>query len=1078
MQRHDITKHKKQVTMNKSLLSFYFLLLITHVLNAQSTRVVSGKITDEKGNFVEAASIRSVNSKTFTVVDLSGHFTIAVSGATDTLIIQAMGYIDERIYVNEKMNGEIKVTLRFNSKQLAEVIVNTGYQKVSKERSTGSFEKIDPALYNRTVTTDVLSRLEGITSGLFVSRLKGYPEYFIRGLSTLNASTGPLIVVDDFPYEGDINNINPNDVENIVVLKDAAAASIWGARSGNGVIVITTKKARFEQLPSLSIAANVMVQQKPDLFYSKAFLAAPQFIDLEKDLFARGYYDNDLANTYSWPIVSPVVDLLDKARRGEITQAQADAQINQFKQYDVRNDYSKNLYQKAVNQQYALNLSGGSKTLNYILSLGYDKDLSSVRENDMQRITARQSTSFKPLQWLSLQADINYTNTKNVNNGIATIYPGLQKGMLYPYARLADANGTPLAVEKDYRLQYIDTTGGGQLLDWTYKPLSEMHAADRTIVTQDIVTKLNLTARVMPSLTASLSGQFEKSNNDGKNYNSPETYFTRDLINRFTTIDGNTVNRTIPYGGILDRSFSELATYSLRGQLNYAKNWRTKHSVAAIAGAEVRQVHVTSQLNRTYGYNDNLLTYSSVDWVNEYPLYGNFGYGYIPDYSDFQDVMNRFTSLYANASYTYQNLYTVSASARKDAANIFGVDANQKGVPLWSAGAAYKISNAGFYKADWLPMLKFRMTYGYNGNMRTDLASVPVISFSGYPNRYTHLPFASITNLANKELRWERVGMVNIGVDFGLKADRLTGTVEYYHKDAKDLLSPAPLDPTLGLNNMIYNVANMSGKGIDIKLTAKIIDKAFQWNVTALYSYVSNKVTKYLLDYPVKGGYVTPGTNIAPIEGKDPYSVVTYRFRGLDHNTGNPLGTLNGKESTDYYSIVNTTSWDDLRFVGSARAPHFGNLISTVSWKGWAFSFNVNFKAGYYFMKSSINYSALLNNWTGHEDYNKRWQNPGDELRTNVPSIVYAADPNRDAFYLQSDANVLRGDLIRLQDLRLSYDWNRKGSQGPVFKSAQLYVIGSNLGILWRANKEGIDPDCGDGMPNPRAITIGIKTNF
>jgi TonB-linked SusC/RagA family outer membrane protein len=1064
--------------MNKLLLSFYLLLLITSVLNAQSPRMVRGKVTDIKGEGIDAASIRTVRSKTHAVADASGHFQIAISSPTDTLIIEAVGYINKPVYVDGRINNDITIALQIKSKQLAEVVVNTGYQRVSKERSTGSFEKIDPALYNRTVTTDVLSRLEGITSGLFVSRIKGYPEYFIRGLSTLNASTGPLIVVDDFPYEGDINNINPNDVDNIVVLKDAAAASIWGARSGNGVIVITTKKGRFEQAPSLSINANVTVQDKPDLFYSKAFLAAPQFIDLEKDLFAKGYYDNDLSNVYSWPIVSPVVDLLDKARRGVITQGQADAQINELKKYDIRNDYSKYFYQKAVAQQYAVNLSGGSKTLNYLLSLGYDKDLMSVRKNDMQRITARQSISFKPLRWLSMQADINYTNTRNVNNGLTAVAPGLQKQTMYPYGRLADANGTPLAVEKDYRLQYIDTTGGGQLLDWTYKPLNEVQMADNRTIAQDVLGKLNITAQIVPSLTASVSGQFEKSNIDGRKYYSTGTYFTRNLVNRFTTIDGGDINRTIPYGGILDKSVGGLAAYSLRGQLNYTRNWQNKHAVAAIAGAEARQMHVNNQSGRTYGYNNDLLTYADVDYVNEYPLYGNFGYGYIESNIDFTDVLNRFTSVYANASYTYQNSYTVSASIRKDAANIFGVDANQKGVPLWSAGAAYKISNAPFYKSGWLPLCRLRLTYGYNGNMRTDLASVPVISYNGYPNRYTHLPFASVTNLANKDLRWERVGMVNMGVDFGLKNDRVTGTIEYYHKNAKDLLSPSPLDPTLGLNNMIYNVADMTGQGLDVKLSAKIIDKAFQWNVTALYSYVSNKVTKYLLQYPVKGGYVSPGTVIAPIEGKDPYSVICYRFRGLDHNTGNPLGTLNGKESTDYYSILNTTSWDDLRFVGSARAPHFGNLISTVSWKGWAFSFNVNFKAGYYFMKNSIGYAALLNGWQGHQDYNKRWQNPGDELHTNVPSLVYAPDPNRDIFYLRSDANVLRGDLVRLQDIRLSYDWNVGGRKDVALKNAQLFVVGSNMGVLWRANKEGIDPDYGEGMPNPRAITIGVKANF
>lgn len=1064
--------------MNKKLLCFYCLLLLGQLGLAQSTKIIKGIVLDSYERPVAGVLVESVKNKTNAVTDSEGVFQIITAQENDSIRIHAMGYFDQVMAVSMMKDNILRVHLAIRSQQMEEVIVNTGYQKLPKERSTGSFEKIDPMLFSRPVTTDLMSRLEGITSGLFVSKSKGTSEYFIRGLSTINANTAPLIILDDFPYEGDINNINPNDIDNIVVLKDAAAASIWGARSGNGVIVVTTKKGRFEQKPSLSFNANLTIQQKPDLFYSKSFLQAPQFIDLEKDLFSRGFYDNDLVDTYNWPVISPVVELLNQVREGTLSEQEANAKMEDWKRYDIRNDYQKYFYQKAINQQYALNLSGGSKQLNYLFSFGYDKDQMAIKENQAQRFTARQSISFKPLSWLTMQSDVFYTCTNGKANGMAQITPSLQKSVLYPYARLVDDNGLALTVDKDYRGSYIDTVGEGKLLDWKYNPINEINAADNTYNNQDIIGKLNVTAKILTGVELSVNGLVERADNDGKNYYSTKTYLTRDLINKFSTIDGDEVNRVIPLGGIVDNSFGKLSAYSLRGQFNYNRTWKGMHALTAIAGAEIRQVHTTAQTTRTYGYDDETLAYSNVDYVNLYPLYGNFGYGFVPDNTSFGEVTNRFTAFYANAAYTYKNTYTLTASARKDAANIFGVNANQKGVPLWSTGVAYKISNASFYKIGWLPLLKIRATYGYNGNMRTDLSSVPVIYRDGSTNRFTHLPYATITTLSNKDLRWEQVAMVNAGIDFATKNDGLMGSIEYYHKNAKDLLSASPIDPTLGINTMTYNVANLTGQGVDIKLTAKIINKRVQWNATALYSYVTNKLTKYLLNYANKGAYVGTGVSIKPIEGQDPYAIVSYRFIGLDHNTGNPIGIVNGKESTDYYSITNTTDWNDLHVVGSARAPHFGNLINTITWQGLSLSCNISFKAGFYVKKSTISYSALMDSWVGHEDYNKRWMQPGDELKTTVPSLTYADDYYRDKFYLYSDANVIRGDVLRIQDIQFSYELPHIKKKMLFVKNAQLYTYWNNVGILWKANKSGIDPDYGESLPNPRSFSIGLKANF
>jgi TonB-linked SusC/RagA family outer membrane protein len=1059
--------------------------------------LATGIVREPSGNPLEGASVVNESTSHGVSTDAAGRFSLEAS-ENDILHISYVGFVSMQIKVTaatagimvvDKQSGKtlehgslmngldgLVIKLAASTAQEKEVMVNTGYQRVSRERATGSFEKVDQRIYANTISSDVMSRLEGITSGLYVSKNTGHTEYFIRGLSTITANTQPLIVIDDFPYDGNINNINPNDVESVVVLRDASAASIWGARSGNGVIVITTKKGRFNQAPLVSLNANVTVGQKPDLFYSKDFLAAPQFIDLEKELFSRGYYDADLSNVYSRPVVTPVVDLLDKERSGLLSSADVDAKIATLKTYDVRRDEEKWLYRKSVAQQYALSLSGGNNTVNYMLSLGYDQILSSSIGNSEQRATLRQSTTFKPVKWLSLQADLNYAYDKSLANSIYYLSSSSGKS-LYPYTRLADDQGHFLAIEKDYRLQWIDTTGGGKLLDWHYRPLDEIKLADNPTTSHDLLAKLGLTAQVTGALSLSVNGQLEQNFRNASTLYGPDTYFARNQINRFTNINGNSVVRNLPLGGILYQTLGNMFSYSFRGQANFNQTWKKDHALNAIAGAEIRQIHSTSQNIGTYGYDDAHATNVSVDYLNAYPLYDKLGYNYIRDYSGFDDATQRFVSIYANAAYTYRNTYTFSASARKDGANLFGVSANQRGVPLWSAGAAWKLSNEAFYHVQWLPSLKLRATYGYNGNMRSDLSSVPVISYSS-PARFTNLPTATVTNLSNDELRWERIGMMNLGADFSLKGDRVSGTIEYYHKNAKDLLAYTPVDVTLGINGMVYNTADMVGHGVDLKLNFRVIDGPFRWEVYALYSYVRNKVTKYLLEYPNLGAYAGSGIMITPIAGKEPYSLIVYRSGGLDPQNGDPVGYLDGKKSKDYSGIQYTTNWNDLRIVGASRPPHFGNLIQTFFWKGITLSTNISYKFGSYFLKNSINYGALITGWAGNDDYNKRWQKPGDEAHTQVPSLVYSPDYSRDAFYLNSEANVRKADLVRLQNIQLSYELPTRAGHKPVFKNGQVYLYGNNLGILWKANKDDIDPDYGTGTPNPITISMGFKTNF
>ncbi|WP_300601958.1 SusC/RagA family TonB-linked outer membrane protein [Niabella sp.] len=1056
-----------------------FLSIVCTILSlagiAQTS--VTGKIiVADTREPLENATVTTARSGQSTQTAATGMFNLPSVYFPDTLIITHSGFIAQKIPVLA-FSGHLRIELERLEGRLSEVtVVSTGYQTMNKLKATGSFEKIDSAVFNRIVSPDVLSRLDGVVSGLFVNKTNDQNEIFIRGLSTLNASSQPLIILDNFPYLGDVSNINPNDVQSITVLKDAAAASIWGARAGNGVIVITTKKGAYNNPVRISLNTSATWQRKPDLFYSKQFIPSTDFIDLEKNLFERGFYNDALADEYGWPVLSPVVEILAKQKAGTIAPEEAAKQIDALRGYDVRNDFSRYLYQSALQQQYALAVSGGSNAVNYRFNVGYDKQRASLVGNDNQRITLMSVTNFRPLPKFEIDNEVLFTTQKTTSNGIGVLSPSGGKANYYPYARLADDGGNALPLPKDYRMAYLDTVDRNVLKSWLYRPLDELKNADNHTLLNDLLIKGGLKYHILGGLDITGSLQYEKSFTKGRNYYNPNTYTVRGLYNLYTYTDGNTYFHTIPDGGILDNSTNEITAYSARAQISYNRLLNHNSSITAIGGAEVQNTHTTSQANRFYGYNDDNLTVTPIDYVNYHPLYGSFGYGVVPYQDNLSDMLNRFTSIYANAAYTYNRAYTFSASARKDASNLFGVNANKRGVPLWSAGFSWVLSDNSLFKLPAFSLLLLRATYGFNGNIKNDVAAVPTINY-GSGGRPTFLPEAVIKNLSNPDLRWERVATLNFGLDFKLADSRLSGSVDYYRKKSTDLLGYTPIDPALGFNGIMKNSANMKGYGLDLKLNARIINSAVKWDAQLLVSFTRSKVTKYDIakTYP-PGSLVSNGYTIAPIEGKDPYALISFRSDGLD-TAGNPVGFLNGQKSTSYASIINNATWNDILVQGTTRPPWYGGFLNSVTYRNWQLSFNISYKFGYVFRRQTVDYSQLFNSWSMNSDYLKRWQKPGDEKITTVPALIYPADTYRDKFYANSEASVEKGGLVRLQDINLNYTFQHIRA-GSVIGKLQLYTYLSNVGLLWRANKKRIDPDYGYNVPAPLNVSFGLKADF
>jgi len=1060
-----------------------FLCLIIgpiHYSFAQK-KEVKGTVYQTDGTALPGVFITTPDLKASAVTDSLGHFRIAIPAGESSLQVSHVGYFRQMVSVPGDGNP-LNISLEQEVVSLDEIVVSTGYQTQSKDKTLGSYTLIDNKLINRVVSTDIISRLENITpSLLFDHRFNGSPSISIRGQSTIQSEESPLIIVDNFPYEGDINNINPNDIQSITVLKDAAAASIWGVRAGNGVIVITTKQGRLETSMTIQLNSSVTIGRKPDLFYSPQFLNSSDFIDVEQSLFTQGYY-SWMENYSTHPVLSPVVQLMIAQRDGKISSEEAQGQIARYREQDVRRDFSKYLYQNSINRQYSFSMKGGGSAVSYYLSGGFDQNDDNLVRNGLYRVTVNSMLTYHPTKSVEISSNILYSNSKQAQNngGSGTVTSGGGKA-IYPYARLADETGNPLPVVRDYNTDFISQAQSTGLLDWSYVPLQDLRHNDYTINTDNI--NINTSARYRFTSWLDMEGryQYERQNSHTRQLQSQQLYYTRNLINQYAYTDDNgTIQFPLPQGGILDNSYAELNSHAARVQLNFNKSWNDTHQLNILAGAEIRQARTTGLSYRVYGYNDDLLTTSWVDYTTSYLLSPEGSTATVPDRSSLSYLTDRNRSYYGNLTYIYLERYILTASARKDASNLFGVNANNKGVPLWSAGLGWQISSEGFYPLkEWLPLLKLRATYGYSGNVNKSLTAYATGYYNN--NSVTGLPYVQIMTPPNPNLRWEKVKMINLGVDFESKNHLLSGSIEYYQKKGLDLIGKSSLDPTIGYsvggrNEFIGNNSALKGQGLDVQLNVNKTIGKFNWTAQLLYSNSTNKITRY--DYQSSSISSYFSSVATPVPGNPRYSLYSLKWAGLDLQTGDPQIYLDGKITKEYGSILSNLKLKDLTCNGSALPTHFGSLHNNFRLGDFTLGFNISYKFGYYFRRPSLSYSALFNNWIGHQEFSDRWMKPGDEKFTQVPSMPDpGASSSRDFVYTFANILVEKGDHIRFQDINFSYDLQRSKYRWLPFNKVSVYGYINNIGIIWQANKHGLDPDY-VFQPYPASQTYSLGINI
>lgn len=1083
---------------------------------------LSGKVVDEKGQPLAGATVKVKKTGKSVLTDTKGVYSLRLE-PTDILIVSYVGYDSKEVRVSDsKSDVPFIISLTLSSNKLEQIeIVSTGYQDLPKERATGSFQVITKAQLQHSNDPNLIKRLEGITTGLDFNNPKvpnlstntSKPSPLlaltIRGKNTLNSSFDrfntsgqPLVVVDGIAISNYIDKIDPNDVESINILQDAAAASIWGARAANGVIVIKTKRAGYNKPLSLSFNTNVNVTDKIDLFYNK-YMSTSDYIDAQTAQYYAKYpiadttaYVRDPTVDQALVPISPVAEILNALKRKQISQDQATAQLNALRGNDVRRDFTKYLLRKQINQNYSLDIDGGSGVYAYRLSGGYSKTQNNSIASGSDRYNASYNMSVKPLKNLELTTSLAFSQSNLTNQG-ANAITGVNPGYpYYPYTKLADEQGNHLPITYNYRpsfLALLAKTYGNKILDMTFNPLDDVKEGYYKGKLQNFNINTNVSYKFSPVFSGNIIYNYNGSFDQMTKYQSVNSYYMREMINTFT--DRAAPNtRAVPLGGYYAPQTINSNSQTLRAQLNANKTWNEKHVLSAVVGADASQSYSFTRIQEFYGYDPVTLAFNgSLQYgVNKQTLFNDAAVGLsfkqIPYGNSISDGRNRLASIFSNAAYTYDKRYTLSASYRNDASSDFGKGTNNNGAGYFSTGASWNISNEHFYKLDWLPYLQLRTTFGYNGNVNPGAVSVPRIRYNGVGGFGTNLlPYASTGDGSNPDLRPEKAGMFNVGLDFGLKNSRLSGSVQYYIRSTKDLINSSGIDPSTGFSQLSYNSANMRGTGLDIALSSLNLKTGlFSWNSNFLFSTNKVKITRLFSKATISAGDLVQGSN-SLAQGYGLSSLFAYKWAGLDPATGDPMGYLNGKavrvanDSFTNLLAIQAQGASSLHYYGSSVPVYFGSLRNTFNYGALSLSANLLYKLGYYFRRpisGVVRYYTLFNTaFLQGTDYANRWQKPGDEKTTNVPSLLFPITEStrgRDEFYQYSEINVLKADHIRLQEIQLAYSFRKTNW---VIKNPRVYANVTNLGILWRANKMGLDPDIND-FPNPKTYSIGLSASF
>jgi TonB-linked SusC/RagA family outer membrane protein len=1060
---------------------------------------ITGRVTDTTGSGLPNATVTVLNRNLTSNTDADGNFRINAEPG-DRIMISYVGFKSYIFPVTTAM-PPVSITLHAIASSLKEVniTVSNGYQTISKERSAGSFSKPDMSIIdNRSNSMNILQRLDGLVPGLAVNNAPGQSQYLIRGATTVSTSTAPLYVVDGVPIP-DVSYINPQDVADITVLKDATAASIWGARAANGVIVINTKKGQKGDKIKVTYDAFINFQGKPNINYFPV-LNSQQFIQAAKDTFDPVAFPYANVSTYPTATagLAPHEVILYNQYQGKISAAQANKSLDSLGNINNNKQIKNLFYRNAFLMNHTVSVSGGQKNYSVYGSVAYtdNQSYSPGQSDNTYKINLRQDFNIGSRVQLGLITDL----TNEVTSSPRNISPTDQ---FYPYQLFQDNAGNNLSMPWMTSLsdaQRIDFQNRSRI-NLDYNPLNEVNNGYNK---NDILLSRNIftaNIKLIDGLNFEGTYGFEKGVNRTRDFSSNNSYTVRAQTVQFT-VAPTTASTPVYYlpttGGNYSLTNFNQRNWTVRNQFSYNKSWdNNKSQLTLLAGQEAQEQYNVTNISSAFGWDP--LLQSGVSTLVDYKtltntgvpgvVYGNSGSSSRLTTLPFTqaELLSRFSSYYGNAAYTYDHKYTINGSYRIDKSNNFGLDQAAQNKPVWSAGGKWLITEEPFMKKmTWLNNLDARATYGLTGNAPTPgtAASYDILGADGS----TFVPNGKgldISTPANRKLTWERTTTINLGLDFALLQNRLSGSLDVYRKKTTNLLGNLTTDIFTGYGSVLGNLGDLENKGVELSLTSvNVVSGQFRWTTTLNGSYNKNTITNLNVAAPITTGNTLVNTHF--LAGYSAYALFAYQYAGLD-NLGDPQIRLADGTVTKKPAI---TKPGDLKYMGTVQAPWSGGLSNNFNYKSFGLSFNAVFNFGNVMRRDVDNFyygrlshlSALGGGFTTgnvNAEFADRWQKPGDEATTNIPSFVAnqsvsaaRRDPN---YYIDGDINVVSAAFVKMRDITFTYSLPQMIAKKVDADQITLRAQVSNL-MVWKSNKYGIDPEFQSDYLGSRTLPYGQNT--
>lgn len=1061
---------------------------------------ITGLVEDQAGEALIGVAVLIKGTYQGVATDVEGRFQL--EGLRDSVVTLVVSYVGKKTReVQARLNTNIVIRLEDDASQIEEVVV-TGYQSISREKVTGSASTVSSEDLSRRHATNIMDNLEGRVAGL----VNYDGKMTIRGTSSLYAETSPLLVVDGLPIEGKIEDLNPYDIESVTVLKDAAAAAIYGARASNGIIVVTTKRAKRVGVTEIDFSGNLTVYEKRNVDYSDNFYMTPaQQVEKESEYYEYyfmnnqdeadpiGKFENSL-NSYGQ--ITPLQYAYYQYAKGMIKENELEAIKDGLKQNNFAKEFGEHALRRRLLQQYNLAIRNRSEKFNSSLVFNLRRDNSGIIDSYDNQINISYRGSYDMKKWLTVNFSFNgiLSKVKESNSEYAS-----DPFNVPSYYRLLNADGSYHYYSRDFNEYYTLDDEDPALRSMNFNHLEELGRDKKTTDRRNMRYQGELLFKVVEGLTVNTQFIYETERQNMSGYSEADSYVMRKLRNIYTLKSGDAYSYMIPEsGGKLTTEDTRGEYWTIRGQFNFQRTFGDKHSVDVLGGLEFRETMNKGTKGILLGYDDLLQSHAttgvSFTDLSDYSYTTFFCPGYPARQYGYQDYIepyiglvpeeyHRYASGYANITYTFDGRWNAFASYRKDYADLFGANAKFRGKPLWSVGASWNVHHEGFMQeVGWLNSLKVRASYGKTGNIYQGATSY-MTATTGEVNNHTQKPQAEISSPANPDLKWEKTATTNVGLDFTLFDYRLRGSLDYYYKKGTDIFSQKSLDVTKGFTSMNMNLASMKNNGVELALSFDWFraEEAgdFSWSSSLTAAYNKNEITYMeiqatsaweLVDSRFKTGYPTS-------------ALFSYRFSRLrpvdfDPTTNEEIGqplywTADGREVD---MGILRESPNSLVYSGQSEPKVNVALENTLRFKGFSLNFMMVYYGGHK-MRARQYYQLWTLPFGPASDYYMDSWTP-ENTDTNVPGIgQYGTTSIQPSVPENLDIFVRPADFVKIRNITLGYDVPVQILRCLGMSNLQLRFQVDNLPALWKKNKVKVDPET-LGIRKQMSYVVGLNFNF